>query len=147
MPKRELPTDTRADYPHFLDIPTRWIDNDIYGHVNNALYYFFFDTVINKYLLEEGGLNPHAGPVIGLAVETQCQFLQPISFPDVVEAGLRVGHLGKSSVRYEVGIFRQGHEGLAAAGYFVHVFVDFETRRPVSMPDTLRGALENLVTS
>ncbi|GAB4519379.1 MAG: thioesterase family protein [Anaerolineae bacterium] len=134
----------RHEYPHYLVIPTRWIDNDIYGHVNNALYYTFFDTVINHYLVTAGGMDMHTGETIGLAVETQCQFFQPIAFPDVIDAGLRIARLGNSSVRYEVGLFRQGEDDAAAAGYFVHVFVNRETRRPVPLPAQMRTALERL---
>ncbi len=137
---------TRDQYPHFLAIPTRWMDNDIYGHVNNTLYYSFFDTVINHYLVEAGGLDIHHGEVIGLAVETQCQFMQPLAFPDVIDAGLRVAKLGNSSVRYEVGLFRQGEASIAAAGYFVHVFVNRQTRRPTPIPPAIRSALSALMT-
>ncbi|MCU0464600.1 MAG: acyl-CoA thioesterase [Anaerolineae bacterium] len=139
------PTVQRADFPHFLSIPTCWMDNDIYGHLNNALYYAFFDTVINQYLIAEGGLDIHTGDIIGLAVETHCQFFQPIAFPEVIDAGLRVGKLGNSSVRYEVGLFRHGQTEAAAFGYFVHVFVDRASRRPSPMPDRLRASLQRLV--
>ena len=101
------PRASRHQFLYYLSIPTRWMDNDIYGHVNNALYYAFFDTLINHFLIAEGGLDIHHGPVIGLAVETQCQFFQPISFPEIINAGLRIAHLGNSSVHYEVGLFRQ----------------------------------------
>lgn len=141
------PTVTRAEYPHWLTIPTRWMDNDVYGHVNNALYYAFFDTVINEYLIRVGGLDIHGGTVIGLAVETHCEFFAPIAFPEVIDAGLRVGKLGSSSVRYEVGLFRQGDEHAAATGYFVHVFVDRATRRPVPIPESMRAALSWLLRS
>lgn len=137
--------ETRADYPHFLAIPTRWIDNDVYHHVNNAVYYTFFDTVINQYLMEAGGLDFVQGGVIGLAVETFCQFQKPIAFPDVVDAGMRVGNLGNSSVRYEIGLFRQGDDDIAAVGHFVHVFVKSETRRPTPIPDKMRAALQHLM--
>ena len=136
---------TRADYPHFLSIPTRWIDNDVYHHVNNAIYYMFFDTVINEYLVCEGGLDFREGEVVGLAVETHCQFKKPIAFPDVVDAGMRVGKLGNSSVRYEIGLFIQGDDTLAAFGYFVHVFVSQSTKRPAPIPDQIRRALQKLV--
>jgi acyl-CoA thioester hydrolase len=132
---------SRAGFPHFLKIPTRWMDNDIYGHVNNVVYYSYFDTVINKYLIEAGGLDIAAGAVIGLAVETHCQFKRPLTFPAVVDAGLRVGRLGTSSVRYEIGLFAEGEEAIAASGHFVHVFVDRATRRPVPIPERLREAL------
>jgi acyl-CoA thioester hydrolase len=136
---------TRAEFAHFVAVPTRWMDNDIYGHVNNVLYYAFFDTAINQYLIAEGGLDIAGGRVIGVAAETHCQFMQSLAFPDVVEVGLRVGRLGNSSVRYELAIFKQGQATAAATGYFVHVFVDRETRRAVPMPPGIRAALERLV--
>src|SRR3990170_1832106 len=114
----------RSSYHHFLAIPTRWKDNDVYGHVNNVEYYSFFDTVINDFLIRQGGLDIHRGPVIGLCVESQCTFKQAISFPDAVDAGLRVTKVGNSSVAYEVGLFRAGSPDPAALGRFVHVFVD-----------------------
>ncbi|HUK09133.1 MAG TPA: thioesterase family protein [Stellaceae bacterium] len=135
----------RANYPHFLTIPTRWMDNDIYGHVNNVIYYSYFDTVINKYLIEAGGLDIHDGGVIGIAVESLCRFHRSLVFPDLVEAGLRVGRLGTSSVRYEIGLFRAGDEPPAATGHFIHVFVERESRRPTPIPPLLRHALEKLV--
>jgi acyl-CoA thioester hydrolase len=137
----------RADYPRILAIPTRWMDNDIYGHVNNVVYYSYFDTVINQYLIEAGGLDIHAGAVIGIAVESQCRFHRSLEFPDVIDAGLRVGKLGNTSVRYEIGLFRRGDEPPAATGYFVHVFVDRKTRRPVPIPARMREALESLVAT
>ena len=136
--------ETRADYGHWLQIPTRWMDNDVYGHVNNVVYYSYFDTVINAYLIEAGKLDIHAGPVIGLCVESQCRYFQPLAFPDLIDAGLRVGRLGSSSVRYEIGLFRAGDEAPAAAGHFVHVFVDRAGRRPTPIPEPLRGALARL---
>ena len=137
----EPSTERRGDYPHFLAIQTRWKDNDVYGHVNNVVYYSYFDTVVNHYLVEAGGLDIHGGAVIGLAVETACRFLRPVTFPETIDAGLRVGKLGNSSVRYEIGIFRHGDEMPAATGHFVHVFVDRATRRPVPIPAPLRVAL------
>lgn len=134
----------RRDFQHYLMIPTRWMDNDIYGHVNNALYYAYFDTVINEYLIREGGLDIQSGDVIALAVETHCQFFQSISFPQVVAAGLRTARVGNSSVRYEVGLFRGEEEAAAAFGYFVHVFVDRDTRRPFAIPERIRAALERI---
>ena len=133
-----------SDYPHRLAIPTRWHDNDVYGHVNNVDYYAFFDTVINAWLIREGGLDIHGGPVIGLCVESHCAFNAPLAFPETVTAGLRVGHLGRTSVRYEIGIFAEAGT-LAATGWFVHVFVDRAARRPVSIPPGVRAALERLV--
>ncbi|HLI13555.1 MAG TPA: thioesterase family protein [Alphaproteobacteria bacterium] len=144
MTVSEIPT-TREDYPHFLSIPTRWMDNDLYGHVNNVVYYSFFDTLINEYLIRMGGLDIHAGPVIGLAVETMCRFKRELTYPEVIEAGLRVGKLGNTSVRYEIGLFSAGHEEPAATGYFVHVFVDRAQRRPVPIPPRIRAALARLV--
>ena len=143
MPQK--PQIIRAEYSRFLSLPTRWMDNDVYGHVNNVLYYGFFDTAINHYLIAEGGLDITAGEVIGFAVESKCQYLQPLAFPEVVEVGLRVGKLGNSSVRYELAIFKQNETFAAAAGYFVHVFVDRETQRPVPIPERIRAALAGLI--
>ncbi len=137
----------RGDYPHRRAIPTRWNDNDVYGHVNNVEYYAFFDTVINAWLIEEGGLDIHRGDVIGLCAESHCRFDAALSFPEAVEAGLRVAHLGRSSVRYEIGLFRAGVEEPAAEGWFVHVFVDRAERRPAEMPARVRAALERLVVA
>ena len=135
----------RADYPHFLEIQTRWNDNDVYGHVNNVEYYAYFDTVINDWLIREGGLDIHgAGDAIGVCAESHCTYREALSFPEPIEAGLRVGKLGNSSVRYEIGIFRQGEERAGADGWFVHVFVDPETREPRPIPEGLRVALERL---
>ncbi len=137
----------RGSYPHFLTIPTRWADNDVYGHVNNVEYYAFFDTVINRWLIAEGGLDIHArepGDVIGLCVESRCAYKAEFTFPEDVEAGLRVGKLGNSSVHYEIGLFAAGAEEPSASGWFVHVFVDAATRRPATMPERLRDSLERL---
>jgi acyl-CoA thioester hydrolase len=133
-------------YPHRLAIPTRWADNDVYGHVNNVQYYAFFDTVINAWLIEEGGLDIHGGDVIGLCAESHCEFRAPLAFPDTVEAALRVGHLGRSSVRYEIALFGAGAADPAATGWFVHVFVDRAERKPVDIPAPVRAALERLTT-
>ncbi len=130
-------------YAWFHPIQTRWNDNDVYGHVNNVVYYAYFDTVINVYLIEEGGLVPQSSNAIGLCVESTCRYLAPASYPEKLEAGLRVGKLGRSSVRYEIAIFR-GDEAIAE-GHFVHVFVDRETRRPTPIPDRMRTALERLL--
>ncbi|MEM5342423.1 acyl-CoA thioesterase [Paraburkholderia azotifigens] len=135
----------RMAYPHFLAIGTRWMDNDIYGHVNNVVYYSYFDTVVNEYLIRTGALDIEHSTTIGLVVETQCNYFAPIVFPDRIDAGLRVVRLGTSSVRYEVGLFREGDDQPAAQGHFVHVYVDRETRRPVALPDALRAALVPLV--
>ena len=141
---RPVPT-TRADYPHFLSINTRWSDNDLYGHVNNVVYYSYFDTVVNEYLIRHGALDLEAGRTIGLVVETHCSYFASLAFPDCIDAGLRVTRLGSTSVRYEVGIFSAGSEQAAAQGHFVHVYVDRETRRPVHLPDALVAALKPLV--
>jgi acyl-CoA thioester hydrolase len=135
----------RSAYPHFREISTRWGDNDVYGHVNNVQYYAFFDTVINRWLIEEGGLDIHRGEVIGVCAESHCRFDAAVAFPEVVDAGLRVGKLGDSSVRYEIGLFRQGSDERLATGWFVHVFVDRASRRPVEVPGPIRTALERLV--
>jgi len=143
-PKPEI---SRAEYPHYTSLPTRWMDNDIYGHVNNALYYAFFDTVINEYLIAEGGLDITAGKVVAFAAESQCRYFRALAFPGVIEIGLRVGKLGNSSVIYELAIFKQGEPFASAAGYFVHVFVDREAQKPVPLPTAIRTALERLVRS
>ncbi|MDO8904771.1 thioesterase family protein [Hydrogenophaga sp.] len=135
----------RSAYRVFRPIGTRWADNDVYGHVNNVVYYSWFDTAVNAYLIEQGALDIHAGAVIGLVIETQCNYFAPLAFPETVEAGLRVAHLGRSSVRYEVGLFAQGQETAAACGHFVHVYVDRETRRPVPLPAALKTTLETLL--
>jgi acyl-CoA thioester hydrolase len=139
--------ETRAKYAHFLAIPTRWMDNDAYGHVNNVVYYSFFDTVVNEYLIENAGLDIASSEVIGVVAETMCRFRASVSFPGTVHAGLRVAHVGKSSVRYEIGIFGGDDDTAAATGYFVHVYVDRATRRPVPVPDKVRAALELLVVT
>jgi len=120
----------RDHYRHFQSITTRWMDNDAYGHVNNVVYYSFFDTAVNRYLIEAGALDIHRGEVIGLVVETRCNYFEPLEFPQPVEAGLGVAQLGKSSVRYEIGLFARGAPLAAAAGHFVHVYVDRASRRP-----------------
>lgn len=120
------------------------MDNDIYGHVNNVVYYSYFDTVVNEYLIREGGLDIANGAVIGLAIETFCQFHRELTFPEVIDAGLRVGKIGNTSVRYEIGLFRQGEDEPAATGHFVHVFVDRATRKPTPFPPGIRACLERL---
>jgi acyl-CoA thioester hydrolase len=137
--------DPRSAFRHFRAIATRWMDNDVYGHVNNVVYYSYFDTVVNQYLIEAGVLDIERGPVIGLVVETHCNYFSPITFPDTVHAGLRVARLGSSSVRYEVGLFRNDDSLAAAQGHFVHVYVDRANRRPVVLPDGLRTALNALL--
>lgn len=131
----------RSHYALLRPITTRWTDNDIYGHINNVVYYSFFDTAVNGYLIDAGGLDIHAGATIGLVVETQCHYFAPLAFPQAVVAGLRVAHLGSTSVRYEVALFATGDDSAAAAGHFVHVYVDRQTRRPMALPPSLIEAL------
>ncbi len=131
-------------YPYTLAIPTRWDDNDVYGHVNNARYYAFFDTAINTYLIERGGLDIHGGPVIGVCAESHCAYHAAFTFPQTVHAGLRVGELRTRAVRYELGLYAAGAGEPAATGWFVHVFVDRETRRPAPIPPGVRDALGRL---
>jgi acyl-CoA thioester hydrolase len=138
-------SDARAGYAHVLPIPTRWNDNDGYGHVNNVEYLAFFDTVINRWLIEEGGLDIAGGPTIGLCAESGCAYHAALVFPQVVDAALRVAHLGRTSVRYEVGLFAQGSDEPAGTGFFVHVFVERESRRPAPIEGRLRDALERLL--
>ena len=140
-PKPEL----RESYRHFQAIPTRWADNDVYGHVNNVVYYSYFDTVVNQYLIERQALDLVRGTVIGLVVETQCEYFAPLSFPDVVHAGLRVAKMGNSSVRYEIGLFRNEERAASAQGYFVHVYVNRASLRSTPVPADMRSVLEKLV--
>jgi acyl-CoA thioester hydrolase len=135
----------RAAFAYVQRIPTRWMDNDIYGHVNNVTYYSYFDTVINTWLIAEGGLDIHAGSQIGVCAESHCRFLAPIAFPHMVDAGLRVEKLGRSSVRYGIGLFVEGETDAAAEGWFVHVFVDRVTRKPTPIGEAMRTALQRLV--
>ena len=139
--------ETRSAYRHFLAIPTRWMDNDVYGHVNNVEYYSYFDTVVNKWLIDNGLLDYLNSEVIGLVVETSCAYFRPVAFPDVIHAGLRVAHLGRSSVRYEVGLFRNDDDVVAAAGHFIHVYVNRAANQPVALPDPLRRGLETLLVT
>lgn len=135
---------SRADYRNFTAVTTRWKDNDVYGHVNNVEYYSYFDTVINTYLIVAGGLDIHSGEAIGVCAESHCRFLGEMAFPETIEGGVRVEKLGNSSVRYGIGLFRQGHDEPAAEGWFVHVFVDRRTRKPVPVPPSLREALQRI---
>lgn len=143
MSKREAPAG-RAGYRHFHTIATRWMDNDAYGHVNNVVYYSYFDTVVNGYLIRAGVLDIEHGEVIGLVVETQCRYFSELSFPQTVHAGLRVARLGTSSVRYEIGIFADEDPLACAQGHFIHVYVDRATRRPTPLPAPLRAVLERI---
>jgi len=134
----------REGYKAFRKITTRWMDNDAYGHVNNVVYYSWFDTAVNAHLIEQGALDIHAGDTIGLVIETQCNYFASVAFPQTVEAGLRVAKIGNSSVRYEVGVFLADEALTAAKGHFVHVYVDRATRRPAPLPQNLRRVLEAL---
>lgn len=135
----------REAFAHFLPLATRWMDNDVYGHVNNVQYYSYFDTAVNHYLITSGWLDIHKGDVVGLVVETRCSFAASIAFPDELDIGLRVEKLGNSSVRYGIGIFRRGEPLAAAEGHFVHVYVDRQTNTPVRVPEALRAVLAPLV--
>ncbi len=138
---------TRNHFRHFLPISTRWADNDVYGHVNNVVYYQWFDTIVNEFLIAHGTLDIHAGEAIGLVVETHCNYFSSVAFPEPVTAGLCVAQLGKSSVRYEVGIFRGDDDTAAAQGHFVHVYVDRITRKPTPIPERARALLDSFRVS
>jgi acyl-CoA thioester hydrolase len=135
----------RDEYRHFLPIQTRWSDNDAYGHVNNVVYYSWFDTVVNEYLIAAGALDIQSSPVVGLVVETRCSYFSELAFPQRVDAGLRVAHAGRSSVRYELALFGALADTASAQGHFVHVYVDRASRRPVALPAGLRAAVERLM--
>jgi acyl-CoA thioester hydrolase len=137
---------TRDDYRYFLELQTRWMDNDLYGHINNVTYYSYFDTVVNYFLIEKGGLDIHNAKTIGVVVESHCNYAHSIAYPDKISCGLRVGKLGNSSVRYEVGIFRGEEQNAAASGHFVHVFVERATNKPVPIPKDIRDALHDIQT-
>ena len=145
MSKPEIPT--RADYGVFYPITTRWSDNDIYGHVNNVTYYSYFDTVANRYLIEEGGLDISDGTIVGYVVNSGCEYHAPITYPEPIEAGVRVDRLGNSSVQYGIAIFKAGEETACAHGHFVHVFVERAENRSVPIPANLRTALEKILVS
>ncbi len=140
----EQPKHLRRDYKHFQPITTRWHDNDIYGHVNNVVYYGFFDTAVNNYLIQQGGLDIQDGDIVGFVVSSACDYFASIAYPDLIEVGLRVARLGSSSVQYELAIFREGEQEACAAGRFVHVFVERASNRPTAIPPRLRAALEAL---
>ncbi|MDM0016513.1 acyl-CoA thioesterase [Variovorax saccharolyticus] len=135
---------SRSGYRSFRNIQTRWADNDMYGHVNNVVYYAWFDTAVNSLLIERGALDIHEGTTIGFVVETQCNYFAPLAFPQTIEAGIRVAHAGSSSVRYEIALFAQGAETAAAQGHFVHVYVNRETQRPVKLPPALQAVIDSL---
>ena len=135
----------RGHYGYFLDLKTRWMDNDIYGHVNNVTYYSYFDTLANQYLIDCGGLNIHTAEVVGFVVASNCQYLSPIAHPKTLQGGLRVEKLGTSSVQYGLAIFVQGQPQASAHGTFTHVFVDRTSNRSVPIPTAIRQALEQLL--
>jgi acyl-CoA thioester hydrolase len=139
---RDMP---RSAFPHFLAIPTRWMDNDVYGHVNNVVYYSFFDTAVNQFLIERGVLDIHKGEVVGFVVDSGCSYFSPIAFPDTVHAGIRVSKLGNSSVRYDIALYRNDDPLPAAAGHFVHVYVERSSNRSVPIPTSVRHVLETIL--
>ncbi|WP_432381199.1 acyl-CoA thioesterase [Duganella sp. P38] len=136
----------RTQFPHFLEIPTRWMDNDAYQHMNNVVYYSFFDTAVNRFLIDRGVLDIHSDEVVGMVVDTGCSYFNSISFPDTVHAGVRVAKIGNSSVRYELALYRNGDEQPAAAGHFVHVYVDRKSNRSVPIPENVRAVLETITS-
>ena len=138
--------ETAGAYRWFCDLDTRWMDNDVYGHVNNVVYYSYFDTAANRYLIERGGLDIGSSEVIGVVVESKCMYYAPISYPEKIRAGVRVDKLGNRSVTYGIAVFRAGSDEAVASGHFVHVFVDRTTRRPVAIPERIRSALEAIAT-
>lgn len=138
---------TRADYKVFYPITTRWMDNDAYGHVNNVTYYSYFDTAANTFLIKHCGLDYHNGDVVGLVVSSGCEYLAPIEFPEKVEVGVRIDKLGNSSVRYGIGIFKEGIEQACAFGHFIHVYVDNASRKPVAIPDSMRENMKKIEVS
>ncbi len=144
MSERPKP-ERRAAYAFFRAMTTRWMDNDPYNHINNTTYYAFFDTAVCQYLIEEGTLDIGTSPVIGLVVETMCRYFSPVAFPSMIHAGLRVAHLGNSSVRYEIGLFKDDDDIASAQGHFVHVYVDRATGRPGPLPDKLKSVLAPLM--
>jgi len=144
-PESKNQPEPRANYRVFRPIGTRWMDNDVYGHVNNVVYYSWFDTAVNAHLIDQGVLDIHHGQTIGLVIETQCNYFAPLAFPQAVQAGIRVARLGNSSVRYEVGLFAQGEPLTAAKGHFIHVYVDRQTRRPTPLPANFKHVLEQLL--
>lgn len=137
----------RADYNVFRSIPTRWMDNDIYGHINNVVHYSLFDSAVNGWLIDAGVLNIEEGAQIGLVVETGCRYFKQMAFPDLVTAGLRVARIGNSSVRYEIGLFRNDDDEVAAEGFFIHVYVDRASRKPAPLKSALRAALTQMATN
>lgn len=141
-PTERVQPDARSSYRVFRDIPTRWMDNDAYGHVNNVVYYSWLDTAVNAWLIEQGVLDIHHGETVGLVVSSGCHYFASLAFPQLVQSGLRVAHMGRTSVRYEIGLFAEGEDWCAARAHFVHVYVDKDSRKPVALPENLRTLLE-----
>ena len=141
--ERATPSSKTA-YPRVTRMPTRWSDNDSYGHVNNVVYYSFFDSAVNRHLIEKGVLDITGSPVIGLVIETRCTYFSSVGFPDDLDVGLKVVKLGNSSVQYEVGLFKSTEEKASAVGYFTHVYVDRQTNRSVALPGPVRAVLSEL---
>lgn len=137
-------SDKRGTYAYFQTMTTRWMDNDSYRHMNNTTYYSFFDTIVNQYLIENGVLDIEKSPVIGLVAETTCRYFKSIGFPSKINVGLRVGHLGNSSIRYEIGLFKDDEDEASAQGHFVHVYVDRESGRPTAIPDKMKSVVAPL---
>lgn len=144
IPRPKIAVHTRDDYRLFRSVPTRWADNDVYGHVNNVVYYSWFDTAVNALLIEQGALDIHHGTTVGFVVETHCNYFAALAYPQTVDVGLRVAHIGVSSVRYEIGLFAEGADSAAAQGHLVHVYVNRLSGRPVPLPATLRHVVDNL---
>ncbi|NML62413.1 acyl-CoA thioesterase [Massilia sp. RP-1-19] len=144
MSSTDLRTTPRAAFPHFCEIATRWMDNDVYGHVNNVVYYSYFDTAVNQFLIANGVLDIRQGEIVGFVVDSGCSYFSPIAFPDTVHVGMRVARLGNSSVRYEIGIYRNDDAAPAAVGHFVHVYVERSSNRTVPIPPRVRDVLETI---
>lgn len=144
VPRVRSEPHTRGGYRLFRSVPTRWADNDIYGHVNNVVYYSWFDTAVNALLIERGALDIHHGTTVGFVAETRCNYFAALAYPQTIDVGLRVAHIGTSSVRYEIGLFAEGVDSAAAQGYLVHVYVNRQSGRPVPLPATLRPVLDAL---
>ena len=143
----ERPPETRQRYPHLFELATRWADNDVYGHVNNATYYAYFDTAVNRFLIDQGVLDLASSDAFGVVVETGCRYSRSIAFPDLLDIGVRVARIGTSSVRYELAIFRRGDLDPAATGHFVHVYVDRTSRKPIPVPQAVRAVLAKLLVA
>jgi acyl-CoA thioester hydrolase len=145
MSDKKLAPPKRSDFVVFEEIHSRWMDNDAYGHINNVVYYSFFDTAVNRYLIEHNGLDILKSEAVGFVIETQCKYFSPIVYPDLIQVGIKVTHLGNSSVKYEVAVFKNDDDVASAAGYFIHVYVDRNTNKPTSIPQNVREILAELI--